>query len=279
MDDFYGHTLERLMERDLLRREMRVLVTCGGMTDRDVFHRLGFTNVTISNVDTRMKGDEFAPFAWAFQDAENLGYADETFDFVVAHSGLHHCASPHRALLEMYRVARQAALIYEPRDTFLVRLGTRLDFGQEYEVAAVVGNGLQFGGIRNTPIPNYVYRWTEREIEKTISTYAPLGRPKLHYFYALRVPEQRLAWMKNRRAAGAIRLLLPLLKVFTTVFPRQTNCFAFCVEKLRLPRDLHPWLTVEGGAPVIRRDWVAARYHDVTQAGPIAEDTTPGSAR
>ncbi|MHB1307408.1 MAG: methyltransferase domain-containing protein [Limisphaerales bacterium] len=264
MDDFYDQTLTKLVQRGILDPGMRILVTCGGTADRDVFFRLGFKNVTISNVDSRMKGDEFAPFAWSYQDAENLQFPDGDFDFVVAHSGLHHCYSPHRALLEMYRVARRAILIFEPRDSFLVRLGVRLSFGQEYEVAAVVGNSLKFGGVRNTPIPNYVYRWTEREIEKTLATYGPLGRPRVHYFYALRVPEGRLAALKNRLISATVRAVLPLLKVFTAVFPKQTNCFAFCAEKLELPRDLHPWLEYAEGQPAIRRAWIEARYRDFT---------------
>jgi len=267
MDDFYDRTLRHLIQDGVLPRETRVLVACGGTTDRDVFQRLGFANVTISNIDSRMTGNEFAPYAWSYQDAENLSYPDNAFDVIVTHNGLHHCHSPHRALLEMYRVARQSVLIFEPRDTALVRLGTRLDFGQEYEVAAVAGNDLQFGGVRNTPIPNYVYRWTERELEKTLSAYAPLGRPQLRFFYALRVPEERLAAMKNRFAAGTLRRMLPLLRVLTFLFPRQANCFAFLVHKLQLPRDLHPWLTMDNGVPAIRREWVAARYGDFKPSG------------
>ncbi len=77
------------------------------------------------------------------QDVERLGFTDRAFDFVVVHQGLHHCHSPHRGLLEMYRVARRGVLAFEPRDTRLVRLGVRLGFGQEYEIAAVAENGLR----------------------------------------------------------------------------------------------------------------------------------------
>ena len=83
MDDFYDQTLTKLVQRGILDPGMRILVTCGGTADRDVFFRLGFKNVTISNVDSRMKGDEFAPFAWSYQDAENLQFPDGDFDFVV----------------------------------------------------------------------------------------------------------------------------------------------------------------------------------------------------
>jgi SAM-dependent methyltransferase len=262
MDAFYARTLTRLLDQGLLGRESKVLVVCGGPPDRDVFHQLGFQNVTISNLDVRLKGDEFAPYGWSFQDAEELKFGDGEFDVVVAHNGLHHCCSPHRGLLEMFRVARRLVVVFEPRDTLLVRLGVRLSFGQEYEVAAVAANGMKFGGVRNTPIPNYVYRWTEREIEKVISTYAPLGRSRLHFFYALRVPEGRLKAMKNRLAAGAVRGLLPLLRIFTAVFPKQTNCFAFAVEKPELPRDLHPWLAMPAGQAVLNEAWVRERYRE-----------------
>ncbi|MCU0247493.1 MAG: class I SAM-dependent methyltransferase [Bryobacter sp.] len=268
LEDFYTETLRALLDRGLMKRESEVLVVCGGDRDREVFRALGFERVTISNLDVRIKGDEFAPYRWSRQDAENLTVADGSFDWVVVHSGLHHCYSPHRALLEMHRVARRGVLVFEPRDSFLVRLGIRFSFGQEYEVAAVVGNDLKFGGVGNTAIPNYVYRWTEREVEKTVNCGAPLGRSRVHYFYALRVPEARLKGMKNRVAASTLRILLPLLRIFTAIFPRQCNNFAFAVEKLQLPGDLHPWLAWEGGAPVLNRAWVEAHYDQkrLTQA-------------
>lgn len=260
LEDFYTETLTALLDRGLLRRDDEVLVVCAGERDCEVFRRLEFQRVTISNLDTRMRGDEYSPYRWSRQDVENLTLPDGSYDWVVVHSGLHHCYSPHRGLLEMYRVARRGVLVFEPRDSLLVRLGVRLSFGQEYEVAAVVGNDLKFGGVGNTAIPNYVYRWTEREVEKTVRSAVPLGVPKVHYFYALRVPAARLEGMRNRAAAAALKLLLPLLRVFTALFPGQCNNFAFAVEKLQLPRDLHPWLQWENGTPALNQKWIEARY-------------------
>src|SRR5712672_2452459 len=141
MDDFYSETLRRLLNDGWMGLDSSVLVVCGERYDRDVFHGLGFRRFTISNLDSRIDGSEFAPYPWSLQDVESLGFADGAFDFVVVHQGLHHCHSPHRGLLEMYRVARLGVLAFEPRDTRLVRLGVRLGFGQEYEIAAVAGNG------------------------------------------------------------------------------------------------------------------------------------------
>jgi SAM-dependent methyltransferase len=269
MDDFYSGTLQRLLKAGWLKLDSSVLVVCGGRYDRDVFDELGFRDVTISNLDSRMTGEEFAPYPWSMQDVEDLRFEDGTFDFVVVHQGLHHCYSPHRGLLEMYRVARRGVLAFEPRDTRLVRLGVLLGFGQEYEVAAVAANEMQFGGVGNSAIPNFVYRWTEREIEKTICTFAPEGRAAFRYFSALRVPEERMQSMKNRFVAGCLRSLLPLVRVFAALFPKQSNCFAFAITKVEA---LHPWMvddaTVDG-------KWVRGRY---TVVEIVAGEETQGQS-
>jgi SAM-dependent methyltransferase len=254
MDDFYSETLGRLLKDGWLGLDSSVLVVCGGDYDRDVFHGLEFRRVTISNLDSRLDGSEFAPYPWSMQDVERLGFEDGAFDFVVVHQGLHHCHSPHRGLLEMYRVARVGVLAFEPRDTRLVRLGVRLGFGQEYEIAAVAGNGLRFGGVGNSATPNFVYRWTEREIEKTIRTFNPAGRAEVRYFSALRVPKERMRSMKNRLVAGVLRVLLPGVRLFAKVFPGQSNCFAFAITKAR---ELHPWMADEG---TVDAEWVRRRY-------------------
>src|SRR5438309_2064841 len=159
-DDFYETTLQWLLDKGVFSPEARVLVVCGGHFDKEALLKEGFTDVTISNLDLPKNGNEFSPFRSSNLDAEKLDLLDEEYDFCIAHNGLHHCASPHRALLEMYRVAKKGVLVFEPRDTLLVRLGIRFNFGQEYETAAVQGDGLAFGGVRNSGIPNYVYRWT-----------------------------------------------------------------------------------------------------------------------
>jgi SAM-dependent methyltransferase len=254
MNDFYSETLRQLLKDGWLGLDSKVLVVCGGQLDRDVFHELGFSEVTISNLDSRMTGDEFAPYPWSLQDTEDLRFEDGAFDFVVVHQGLHHCHSPHRGLLEMYRVARCGVLAFEPRDTRLVRLGVRLGFGQEYEIAAVAAHGLKFGGVANSATPNFVYRWTEQEIEKTIHTFAPEGRAQFRYFSALRVPKERMRSMKNRLVAGTLSALLPAAQLFATVFPKQSNCFGFAITKVE---TLHPWM--KDGVSV-DAEWVRRRY-------------------
>ena len=260
MADFYAETVQRLVKEGHLTRKMRILVLCGGTLDRNVFAGCGFTDVTISNLDERMVGDEFAPFAWSFQDAENISYADGEFDFCFVHNGLHHCYSPHRALLEMYRVARIGLVVFEPRDGLITRLGVALSMGQEYETAAVFDNNCDYGGVKNSEIPNFVYRWTEDEVRKCISSFAPTGRHRFGFFYATRIPWRSLRLKRNKMYLFAAVMLLPILKAMSVVTPRICNNFGFMVLKPKLPADLFPWIELAGGKERVKRSWLVSRY-------------------
>jgi SAM-dependent methyltransferase len=261
MKDRYLDGLERLLKQRLLDCNMRVLVVCGGKHDREVLLAAGFKNVTISNLDIRLTGSEFAPYGWSFQDAENLTFKDGEFDFCIVHDGLHHCQSPHRGLLEMYRVATKGLLVFEPRDSVLTRVGVKLNFGQDYEVAAVFDNDQAFGGVRNSEIPNYIYRWTEREIEKTICTNAPWGRHRFIYFYQIRVPWARLRMLKNKLWYFSLLAALPALKMMQWIFPRQSNTFGFAVFKPDPAKDLQPWIQHSNGQLRVDKAWLSSRYN------------------
>jgi hypothetical protein len=106
-----------------------------------------------------------------------------------------------------------------------------------------------------------VYRWTGREIEKTIHTFAPQGRARFRYFSALRVPELRMQTMKNRWVAGSLRALLPTVRLFAAMFPGQSNCFAFAITKVDA---LHPWMA---DATTVDAAWVRGRYEVGGAAG------------
>jgi ubiquinone/menaquinone biosynthesis C-methylase UbiE len=245
MRDFYSETLGKLLGRGEIKLDDSILVTCGSMVDRDALLSRDFKKVTITNVDRQLPPDVFVPYSWNFQNAECLTYDDSSFEFVISHSGLHHCSSPHRALLEMYRVARKGVLVFEPRDSLLLRMGVKLGFGQDYELAAVVCNEARCGGVTNSVVPNYVYRWTKREVEKTIRSYAPEAKHRIDYFHALRIPTGALS-LKRRKLHLYIANVLGLFAGVATTFPFMANNIAFFVAKPRLPRDLQPWLRLRG---------------------------------
>jgi SAM-dependent methyltransferase len=264
---FYIKTLEMLLRRDILSLDSRILVVCGGMFDRFVLEQVGFNNVVISNVDTRTSNSEFAPFEWNFQDVENLTYSDDSFDFCIVHSGLHHCNSPHQGLLEMYRVSRKGVLVFEPCDNLATRIGVWLGVGQEYELAAVAGNEFRHGGVRNTAIPNYIYRWTQREVVKTINTYAPHTKNQFLFFYALRIPWLQFSMRKNKLVYLLMRLASPFLYFFAWLFPTLSNNFSFVVIKTPLAESLQPWLVMKDGRPDINREYVESSLKSTVDVG------------
>lgn len=243
-------------------RNASILVCGGGTLDKSVFESLGFRNVTISNIDARMQGDEYAPFRWRFENAETLSCDAGAYDYVVAHASLHHASSPHRVLLEMYRAASKGVLAVESRDSLLMRVVAHLGFTQVYEHAAVFHNGGTHGGVNNTAVPNYVYRWTERDVEKTIRSFAPEREPRILYRYSSAFPctpevERHGTWKYL-----VLKALGPAYWLFTKAFPRQQNLFAFYVEKPGGADRLFPWLTLgpDSQTATFNASWGERRY-------------------
>jgi ubiquinone/menaquinone biosynthesis C-methylase UbiE len=238
---FYRRVLEDLLEANLIRRDMSVLVVAGGQADRDALLELGFEAVTISNLDETEAGAGLEPFAWRYEDAESITLPDASVDVALVSAGLHHCRSPHRALLELYRVARVVAVAFESRDSALMRLGVRLGAVDEYELGAVAAHGLRAGGVANTSTPNFVYRWTEREVEKTVASFAPHARHRIRFYREFELPDVLVSSVRGPRA-WILRAARPLGGALARLLPRQANLFAFVIEKPRLPDDLQPWM-------------------------------------
>jgi hypothetical protein len=62
------------------------------------------------------------------------------------------------------------------------RSGVTLGLIEVFELSAVIGNGGECAGVNYTSVPNYVYRWTERDFQKTICCADPTGRPAFRFF-------------------------------------------------------------------------------------------------
>jgi hypothetical protein len=272
---FYLEILQRLLDEGWLRRDDDILVVAGGEADREVLLAAGVTSATITNLDDRMRGDEYAPFRWRFEDAEELSYPDGSFDVCVVHQGLHHCRSPHQALLEMYRVARRGVLLFEPQETALTRLGVRLGLGQQYECAAVADNELRWGGVQNTDVPNFVYRWTESEVRKTLASYDPTGDPRVRCFYDLRVPGAGAAQLRSRAVRAMAGVAVPIARAVLRVVPSQANAIAVAADKLDPRTDHHPWLVADEHGARADAAWFGQRRRrssDMTGVLPGAGD-------
>lgn len=260
---FYATTLAEAHATHGMGLDDHILVVCGGTLDRDTLVVAGFTNVVISNLDERLVGDEFAPYGWDHQDAEHLTVEPDSFDWVIVHAGLHHCRVPQQALAQMLMAGRRGVLVIEARDSLLVRASIALRITAAFEIEAVVDNGGTHGGVSNTGVPNFVYRWTEREVGKTVSSTLPGHDHDITFFYGWSSPTARLSMSRN----PLMRALAPLLRaacaIGRVVLPHQGNCFGFLIHKSVSPK---PWMTSDGDVLALDDAWVKSRYRTLAEA-------------
>jgi SAM-dependent methyltransferase len=250
--EFAAAVLKRLLDQGLLHLDHSILVVAGGEVDKQLFHSLGFTSVMISNLDDRLVGNEFSPYSWSLQNAQSLTFDDEMFDFSFVSDGLHHCSSPHKALLEMYRVTKRGVIVIESRDSLLMSIAEKLKLTQSYELTAVINNNFKYGGVDNTEIPNFIYRWTENEFKKTIQSFNPIGRHTFHFFYDLNLPFRMASQKKGRTFYYLLKVAQPFAKLFTYLFKKQGNSFSMVTLKPAIPEDLWPWLDSQEGCIVFK---------------------------
>jgi hypothetical protein len=227
-----------------------VLVLGGGKEDLEMLSACGFKQIVLSNLD----GTAMA------LDAENISLPDNSYPVVFAHAVLHHCRSPQKALGEMVRVSQKHVFFLEPNDSWALRMLVRLGFSFPYEIGGVVNNGYS-GGMRNGPIPNYIYRWTEREVIKSVSAYHPERQFQVctHSYWDFYVNEEELLARKETRVASLAtnlgpRRFLALLRLgqafLNTPFVRsQGNKFFCSISK----RELQPWIEIRDGHHCVKR--------------------------
>jgi hypothetical protein len=246
----YERAVRALQADGVVNKTSRVLVACGGDTDALVLRKCSFADVLITNLDDNCS-PRLGDYGWQRCDAESLPFQDTSFDFGVIHNGLHHCRSPHLGLIELMRVARNV-LVIEARDSVLMRLAVRLGLTSEYEIESVAlyegpnGEKGKGGGVRNTGVPNFIYRWTEREVRKTAESAYPEKVHDIRFFYGLTLPEERMTMAPPVRRA-LYRVASVGARAAFELFPRQGNRFAFAVIDTGRRK---PWIVCEQGRPI-----------------------------
>jgi SAM-dependent methyltransferase len=248
---FYSRVLRVALANGALQREDRILVVAGGALDSQSFAAAGCMSVTISNLDSKASAGIVSGHGWSYADAEALPFRDGDFDVVAVHAGLHHCRSPHAALAEMYRVARRLVIVMEARDSAVMRTAVACGFAPAYEVDGVIADGYS-GGWRNGELPNFIYRWTEREVVNVVRALDPGVEPDVSFHYGLRLPTDR---MRPERLWK--RLVFAVMQwtaqVLFRLVPSQGNEFAILVRKGPHQR-LQPWIQREDTSGQLRLD-------------------------
>lgn len=239
--------LEKYISREALDVSGSVLAIGAGELDVILLHELGFSKVTTSNI----QGSQTA----LALDAENIELPDNSYDVVFAHAVLHHCRSPHKAVIEMARIARKHILFIEPNESSFMRLLVKMGFSFPFELGAVWDHGYVAGGMRNGPIPNFIYRWNKNELKKTLASGVPerqwavFAYPYWDFF----VSEYEVDARKDTKLDVITRIigvktfirLLHLPQAALNLLPlarKQGNKFLGAARK----GDLQPWIEVAG---------------------------------
>src|SRR5712664_4712209 len=220
-----------------------VLMLGADTDDVEMMHALGFNNLTTSNIDGF--GGHLA------LDAEHIDLPDNSYDIVFAHAVLHHCRSPHAAVLEGCRVARSCMVFLEGNDSLMMRALIRLGMHNPYEVPAVIAHDYKAGGVRNSALPNFVYRWSLSTLRQTVCAGFPerLWPIRAHRFFELSATEVDLALRRDGlgklAATVGARRLLRAIRAFERLanyspLASQGNHFLAIIQK----GDLHPWIEV-----------------------------------
>jgi SAM-dependent methyltransferase len=232
--NFSVSVLKALLRESTLGTHHSVLAVCAGASEENVFREIGLTDVTISNLSDQDVGS----YKFEYQNAMSLDLEDKSFDFVFVSDGLHHCDAPHLALTEMYRVARIGVVVLESKDSFFMRIANNLGLTESYECEAVEGHLGREGGVNNSAIPNFVYRWSEREFEKTLCSYDPTGQLTFRYFYSLNLPLKRI---EKKMGLVAAKCFTHFGTFLEKLIPSQCNSIAMIAIRPGTS-DMWPWL-------------------------------------
>ena len=206
--NFYSKIIRKYLENKI---NNTILVLGAGGLDREVLKK--YTNIFFTNINKQGKQKIKSNI-----DMQNLPYNDSSYDYVVTHASIHHCSKPHAAVLEMLRVAKFGIIFIESHDCFLTRLSCWLGFSEVYEYSAVKKNN--YGGVDSTNIPNFVYRWTEKEILKLTNSYKPLNKYKIYFDY-----DYDLKFLNNY-------FINFFIWMFFYIFKKQKNLMSVYIKKI-----------------------------------------------
>ncbi|WP_440649191.1 methyltransferase domain-containing protein [Candidatus Pelagibacter sp. HIMB1521] len=206
---FYKDNIKKYIKN----KNSKILVLGADTLDKDIFNELGYNNVVFSNYNKITNNKDYLNIMM-----QDTGLDNNSFDYCVAHACVHHSSKPHNSILEMYRISSKGALIIEANDCLLTRLACKLNVAEEYELSAIKSNK-DHGGVDNTEIPNYVFRWTEREIEKLIKSFEPRYKHKINFNYSYDIKQFNNFFLKL------------IFSLFFKIFKKQQNLLSIFIKK------------------------------------------------
>jgi SAM-dependent methyltransferase len=222
---FYEKTLNKY-----INKKASILIIGASEREHELYKSLQYENFLLSN----FKPDSIKPsYKIIHVDATKMDFKDSSFDYVITHACIHHMRKPHLAILEMYRVSKIGALIIEGNDSLLMRISAKLKMSEDFEVSSL-DKANKLGGVEESGIPNYIYRWNEREIFKTLSSYEPEIEHKIYFNYENDLENSGTQNHKNNKKIYSLIKLL--LKIFFIFFKKQQNLLSIYIDKKELKK-------------------------------------------
>ena len=202
---------ESLVIKKIKNKNAKIIVFGASENDLKIFKKLNYKNVTFSNLNI-----ENHKTIKINIHQNNLD--DGEYDYSIVNASIHHSSKPHMAILEMYRVSREGVLIIEANDSLLIRAAIKLNFAEEFEISAIKNGST---GVDNTNIPNFIYRWNEREIYKLLNSYKPdiIHDIKFEYENDVRLSKNMFLGLKI------------ILSIFFLFFKKQQNLISIFINK------------------------------------------------
>jgi hypothetical protein len=104
----------------------------------------------------------------------------------------------------------------------------QLNFSEDFEKSALNEN-TYVGGVDGSNIPNYVYRWTEREIKKLFYSYQPDKKINVIFNYQNNILNENLSNDSVKKIIITFSYLF--LKIIFFLFPKQQNLMSIYIDK------------------------------------------------
>ena len=218
----------KIVVSQYLNYSSNVLVVGAGPVDIKVFNDLGFKKIKFTNLITNKKFSQIK-----FGNMENLKYPDNSFDYAVVHASLHHTSKPYKGIYEMYRVSRKGILLIESHDNFVMRLLIKFNLTEDFENSSIKYSGLAInkGGVDGTDIPNYIYRFTERELKKFSKGLDFNKSHKIYFDYYLSLDNIESRFSKGFLGKTLKFIIVKLALIFFFIFKKQKNELSFFLKK------------------------------------------------
>ena len=222
---FYQNEISKYLNKD-----NSILILGASDQEGQLFQKLRYKKVTLSNVNlVQLKDFKNTQYKKKKLNFNNLSsIKSNCYDYVVVHASIHHASKPHNILLEMYRIAKNGVLVIEANDSLIMRLSVRLNFSEDFEKSALSKKNF-VGGVDGSNIPNYVYRWTEREIKKLFYSYQPDKKINIIFNYQNNIFNENLS--NNFIKKTIIIFTYVFLKIIFYLFPKQQNLMSIYIDK------------------------------------------------